>query len=143
MHPSVLEVHAVRVVHTPHGYEQQLHLKVRVRCGRKEVIAHVLVDTGVQVSLAWKELFLGEFLKPSRRTVRSKVANGENLGGGSHEPTIGMEFGEYDHLNRPGLSKRIVLSRNSYAPDIFDWHIILRYDLMVCNPIEAIPVTDA
>ena len=31
MHPDVLELHAVRVVHTPHGDERQLHLKVRVR----------------------------------------------------------------------------------------------------------------
>ena len=50
MHLSVLELHAVRVVHTPHGDEQQLHLKVRVRCAKKEVIADVLVDTGAQVS---------------------------------------------------------------------------------------------
>ena len=27
MHPDVLELHAVRVVHTPHGDERQLHLK--------------------------------------------------------------------------------------------------------------------
>ena len=33
MHPDVLELHAVRAVHTPHGDERQLHLKVRVRCG--------------------------------------------------------------------------------------------------------------
>ena len=46
MHPSVLELHAVRVVHTPNGDERQVHLKVRVRCGKKEVIADVLVDTG-------------------------------------------------------------------------------------------------
>ena len=32
MHQDVLELHAVRVVHTPHGDERQLHLKVRVRC---------------------------------------------------------------------------------------------------------------
>ena len=42
MHPSLLELHAVRVVHTPHGDERRLHLKVRVRCGKKEVIADVL-----------------------------------------------------------------------------------------------------
>ena len=29
MHPDVLELHAVRVVHTLHGDERQLHLKVR------------------------------------------------------------------------------------------------------------------
>ena len=64
MHPSVLELHAVRVVHTPHGVERQLHLKVRVRCGKKEVIADVLVDTGAQVGLVRKGLFWKEFLKP-------------------------------------------------------------------------------
>ena len=41
MHPDVLELHAVRVVHTPHGDERQLHLKVRVRCGQKELVKPV------------------------------------------------------------------------------------------------------
>ena len=77
MHPSVLELHAVRFVHTPHGEERQLHLKVRVRCGKKEIIADVLVDTGAQVNLVWKGLFSEDFLKPSRRPVRLKVANGK------------------------------------------------------------------
>ena len=27
MHPDVLGLHAVRVVHTPHGDERQLHLR--------------------------------------------------------------------------------------------------------------------
>ena len=57
MHPSVLELHAVRVVRTPHGDERQLHLKVRVNCGQGEVVADILVDTGVQVSLVRKGLF--------------------------------------------------------------------------------------
>ena len=35
MHPDALELHAVRVVHTPHGDERQLHLKLRVRCGQE------------------------------------------------------------------------------------------------------------
>ena len=50
MHPSLLELHVVRVVCTPHGDERQLHLKVRVMCGRKEVIADVLVETRAQES---------------------------------------------------------------------------------------------
>ena len=99
MHPSVLELHAVRVVYTPHGDERQLHLKVRVRCGKKEVIADVLVDTGAQVSLVRQGLFSEEFLKPSQRPVRLKVANGEILGGGTHEATIGMVLWEHDRLN--------------------------------------------
>ena len=54
MRASVLRLHAVRVVRTPHGVERQLHLKVRVRCGRTEVVADVLLDTWAQVSLGWK-----------------------------------------------------------------------------------------
>ena len=41
MHPDVLELHAKRVVHTPHGDERQLHLKVRVRCGQEELVVDV------------------------------------------------------------------------------------------------------
>ena len=139
MHPSVLELHAVRVVHTPHGNERQLHLKVRVRCGKKEVIADVLVDTGAQVSLVRKGLFSEEFLKPSRTPVRLKVANREIMGGGTHEATIGMEFWKHDRLNRPDLSKQIILSVNFYATDISDWDIIMGYDFMVSNAIGALP----
>ena len=105
MHPDVLELHAVRVVHTPHGDERQLHLKVRVRCGQEELVVDVLVDTGAQVSLVWRELFKEESLQPSRRPVRLKVANSEILGGGTHEATISMEFWEHERLNRPDLAK--------------------------------------
>ena len=69
MHPDVLELHAVRVVHTPHGDERQLHLKVRVRCGREEKVVDVLVDTGAQVSLVRRGLFKEEFLQPSRSVI--------------------------------------------------------------------------
>ena len=41
MHLDVLELHAVRVVHTPQGAERQLHLKVRVRCGQEEFVVDV------------------------------------------------------------------------------------------------------
>ena len=86
MHPDVLELHAVRVVHTPNGDERQLHLKVRVRCGQEELVVDVLMDTGAQVSLVRRGLFKEESLQPSRRPVRLKVANGEIMGGGTHEP---------------------------------------------------------
>ena len=52
----------------------------------------VLVDTGAQVSLVRRGLFKEELLQPSRRPVRLKVANGEIMGGGTHEATISMEF---------------------------------------------------
>ena len=140
MHPIVLELHAVRVVHTPHyDDERQLHLKMRVWCGKKEVIADVLVDTGAQVSLVRKGLFLEEFPKPSRRPVRLKVANGKIIDGATHEAIIGRELWEHDRLNRPDLSKRIVLSGNSYAADIFDWDIIMGYGGLVSNAIGALP----
>ena len=51
-----------------------------------------LVDTGAQVSLVWRGLFKEESLQPSHRPVRLKVANGEIMGGGTHEATISMEF---------------------------------------------------
>ena len=67
MHPSVLELHAVRVVWTTHGDEQQLHLKVQVMCGRRQVVADVLMDTGAQVSLVRKGMFPDTCLKNSDR----------------------------------------------------------------------------
>ena len=96
MHPSVLELHPVRVVRTPHGNERQLHLKVRVMCGRKEVIADVLVDTRAQVSLVLNGLFPDTCLKSSDGPVRLKVANGGIMGGGAPEAELGLEFGEHD-----------------------------------------------
>ena len=92
MRPDVLELHAVRVVHTSQGDERQFHLKLRVRCGQEELVVDVLVDTGVQVSLVRRGLFKEESLQPSRRPVRPKVANGEIMGGGTHEATISIEF---------------------------------------------------
>ena len=139
MHPDVLELHAVRVVHTPHGDERQLHLKVRVRCGRDEKVVDVLVDTGAQVSLVRRGLFKEELLQPSRRPVRLKVVNGEIMGGGTHEATISMEFWEHERLNRPDLAKRSTLSGNFYVADITDWDMIMGYDFMVANTIGALP----
>ena len=57
MHQDVLELHAVRDVHTPQGDERQLHLKVRIRCGEEELVVDALVDTGAQVSLVRGGLF--------------------------------------------------------------------------------------
>ena len=45
MQPDVLELHAVRLIHTPQEDERQLHLKVRVRCGQEKLVVDVLVDT--------------------------------------------------------------------------------------------------
>ena len=139
MHPDVLELHAVRVVHTLHGDERQLHLKVRVRCGQEELVVDVLVDTGAQVSSVRRGLFKEESLQPSRRPVRLKVANGEIMDGGTHEATISMEFLEHERLNRPDLVKRSTLSGNFYVADITDWDTIMGYDFMVGNTIGALP----
>ena len=138
MHPDVLELHAVRVVHTPHGDERQLHLRVRVRCGQEELVVDVLVDTGAQVSLDRRGLFKEESLQPSRRPVRLKVANGEIMGGGTHEATISMEFWEHERLNRPDFAKRSTLSGNFYVADITDWDMIMGYDFMLGNANRAL-----
>ena len=139
VHPDVLELHAVRVVHTLHGDERQLHLKVRVRCGQEELVVDVLVDTGAQVSPVQRGLFKEESLQPSRRPVRLKVANGAIMGCGTHEATISMEFWEHERLNRPDLAKRSTLSGNFYVADITDWDMIMGYDFMVANTIGALP----
>ena len=139
MHPDVLELHAVRVVHTPQGDERQLHLKVRVRCGQEELVLDVLVDTDAQVSLVWRGLFKEESLQPSRRPVHLKVANGEIMRGGGHEATFSMEFWEHERLNRPALAKRSTLSGNFYVANITDWDMIMGYDFMVGNAIGALP----
>ena len=139
MPPDVLELHAARVVHTPHGDERQLHLKVRVRCGQEELVVDVLVDTGAQVSLVRRGLFKEESLQPSRTPVRLKVANGEIMGGGTHEATISMEFWEHERLKCPDLAKRSTLSGNFYVADITDWDMIMGYDFMVANAIGALP----
>ena len=139
MHPDVLELHAVRVVHTPHGDERQLHLKVRVRCGREELVVDVLVHTGAQVSLVRRGLFKEESLQPSRGPVRVKVANGEIMGGGTHVATISMEFWEHERLIWPDVAKRSTQSGNFYVADITDPDMIIGYDFIVSNAIGALP----
>ena len=138
MHPDVLELHAVRVVHTLQGNERQLHLKVRVRCGQEELVVDVLVDTGAQVSLVRRGLFKEDSLQPSRRPVSLKVANGEIMVGGTHEATISMEFWEHERLNRPDLAKRSTLSGNLYVADITYWDMIMGYDFIVGIAIGAL-----
>ena len=68
-----------------------------------------------------------------------KVTNGEIMGGGTHETTIGMKFWEHDCLNRPDSSKRIVPSGNFYAADISDWNRSMGYHFMGTNAIGALP----
>ena len=139
MHPNVLELHAVRVVDTPHGDERQLHLKVRVPRGCKKSVVDVLVDTGAQVGLVRRALFKEESLQPSRRPVPVKVANGEIMGGGSHEASISLQFWEHERLNRPDLVKRSTLSENFYVANLTDCNLIMGYDVMVSNAIGALP----
>ena len=139
MHPDVLELHAVRVIHKSQGDERQLHLKLCVRCGQEELVVDVLVDAGAQVSLIRRGLFKEESLQPSHRPVRLKEANGEIMGGGTHEATISMEFWEHERLNRPDLAKRSTVSGNFYVADITDWDMIMGYDFMVGNAIGALP----
>ena len=120
MHPSVLELHAVRVVWTPHGNERQMHLRVWVRCGRREVVADVLVDTRAKVSLERKGLFPDKCLKDSDRPVRLNVANGEIMGERSCQAELGLEYTEHDRLDRPDQAKRLMLQGKFYEADLPD-----------------------
>ena len=139
MHSSVRELHAVRVVRTPHGDERQLHFKVRVMCGRKEVIVDVLMDTGAQVSLVRNGLFPDTRLKSSDQPVRLKVANGGIMVGGAREAELGLEFREHDGLDRPDQAKHLMLHGKLYEADLSDWDIIMGYHFMVSNPARALP----
>ena len=91
------------------------------------------------MSLVRRGLFKEESLQPSRRPVRLKVANGEIMGGGTHEATISMEFLEHERLNRPDLANRSTLFGNFYVADITDWDMIMGYDFIVGNAIGALP----
>ena len=82
MDPSVLELHAVRLAHTSHGDEWQLHLRVRVRCGKKEVIADVLVDTGAQVSFGSEGIFFGRISEAQQKTGALEGRQSRNFGWG-------------------------------------------------------------
>ena len=42
VHPDVLELHAVKVIHTPQDDERQVHLIVRVRCGQEELEVYMM-----------------------------------------------------------------------------------------------------
>ena len=52
-----------------------------------------LVDTGAEVSLVRTGLFKEEFLQPSRRRVRLKVANGEIMGVAPMRPLSVWNYG--------------------------------------------------
>ena len=60
------------------------------------------------------------------------------MGGGTHEATISVEFGQHERLNRPDLAKRSTLSGNFYVAVITDWDMNMQYDFMVANAIEAL-----
>ena len=113
MQLSVLDLHAVRVVRTPHGDERQLHLKVRVMCGWRELVADVWVDTAAHVGLVQKGLFPDTCLKDSARPVNLKLANGQIMGGGSSEAERGLKFESMiEWLNRTKQCSR----KNSMGP---------------------------
>ena len=108
-------------------------------CGRKEVIADVLVDTRAQVSLVRNGLFPDTCLKSSDRPVRLKVANGWIIGGGAREAELGLDFREHDRLDRPDKANRLMLHATFYQADLSDWDIIMGYDFMVSNSAGALP----
>ena len=138
---SVLEPHVVRVVRTPHGDERQLHLKLRVMCGLKEVIADclVLVDTGAQVSFVQNGLFPDTCLKSIDRPVCLKFANHGIMPVGACEADLGLEFWEHDRLDRRDTAKRLMLHGKFFEADLSDGNIIMGYDFKVSNSAGALP----
>ena len=128
----------MRVVRTPHGCERQLHLKVRVMCGRKEVVADVLVDTRAQVSLVRNGLFPDTCLKSIDQPVRLKVSNSGIMVGGAHEAELGLDYSEHDRLYRPDQAKPLMLHRNFYQANLSDLDIIMGYDIIVSNSAGAL-----
>ena len=123
---------------TPYRDERQLHLKVRVMCGQREVVAYFLVDSGAQASLVWKRLFPDTCLKDSDRPVCLKVANGEIMCGGSHEAELGLEVSKHDRLDQPDQAKRLMLQGTFYVADLPYWDIIIGYKFMVSNSARAL-----
>ena len=138
MHPSVLELHAMRVDRTPHGEERPLRLRVRVMCRQKGVVADVFVDTGAQVSLLWNGLFLDTCLKSSDQPVRLNVANGRIMDGKAQEAEIGLEFWEHDRFDQPTQAKSLMLHGTFYEAGLPDWDILIGYDFMVSNSAGAL-----
>ena len=118
MHPDVLELHAVRVVHTPHGDERQLHLKVRVRCGQEELVVDVLVDTGAH-TYDFSSCFFPKFKKSAKR-------------GFSREMTY--FFGFYGPKIGGGGPPTRILSKKIKNPEI--WPILGYFCLLWAGPAE-------
>ena len=118
MHQLLLELHAVRVLPASHGNEQQLHFKMQVMCGPKEVVADVMVHSGAQVRLVRNGLFPATCLKSSDRPVRLKVAKGRIMGAGAREAELGVEFFEDDRLDQLDQAKRLMLDRKLYEADL-------------------------
>ena len=132
--PGILSLHAVRRV----GREQQLHRKVRALCGEVEKVFDVLVDTGAEVSLVKAGLLPPECLTDSRKPVRLKVANGQNMVGGTKEAAIGLQFVNHRELSRPDLGKEILLQGRFYEAEMH-WDMIVGYDFMMETDSGVLP----
>ena len=132
--PEILSLHAVFRV----GRERQLHLKVRALCGEVKKVFDVWVDTGAQVSLVRACLLPPECLTDSRRPVRLKVANGQNMVGGTREAAIGLHFVNHRELSRPDLGKEILLQGRFYEAQM-DWEMIVGYDSMTETDSGVLP----
>ena len=110
-------------------------------CGREEVIADVLVDTGAQVSLGQNGPFPDTCLQSSDRPVCLKVANGGIMGGGALEAELGPEIREHDRLDLTDQAKRLMIPGKVHEANLPDWDIIMGYDFMVSNSAGALIAT--
>ena len=76
--PEILVLHVVRLI----GRQKQLHLKVTVCIGGRQLVLDLLVNMGAQVSLITTGLLPRESLPLSQRPMRLKVADEQRMSGG-------------------------------------------------------------
>ena len=112
--PEILGLHVVRQI----GREKQLHVKVRVSTGGRELVLGVLVDTAGEVSLVKTGLLPRESLRPSQRPVRLKVATGQYMSGGTREAMLILDFIHHEEFNRPDLGQPISLEGLFYEANM-------------------------
>ena len=90
----------------------------------------MLLDTGTQVSLDKARLLPPDCHTASGRPVRLKVANRQNMVGGTKEAEIALQFVNRCELSCLDPGKGILLKRKFYDAQM-NWNMIVGYDFMM------------